>query len=399
MMQVITHEKKGKCYEPLKHPIKLWLSDLEDKALEQAINVANLPFVHKHVAIMPDGHMGYGMPIGGVLATNGVVIPNAVGVDIGCGMGAMHSNHQEPLSKELRKELIGAIRERIPMGYGKNRKEPWTKDPLPTVMGDTDLPFVDRQDRDHLKKQLGTLGAGNHFIEIQQDQFGFLWIMVHSGSRNIGNRVATYYNKLAKKLNDTWYTSVPTEHDLAFLPIGTREAKDYIMEMDWCVAFARLNRQIMLTTINDIFQEIFPVNFYESFDVAHNYARFENHYGKNVIVHRKGATAARLDEIVIIPGDQGSNSFIGYGKGVRESFDSCSHGAGRTMSRTKAKKDLNLEEEMKAMDDKGIIHGMRNVSDLDEATGAYKDIWEVMRNQEDLVSVRYELSPRAGMKG
>ena len=380
-------------------PMFLWLDDLDKKTLEQLKNVANLPFSFHHVAEMPDGHLGYGMPIGGVLATDGVVIPNAVGKDVGCGMGAMHSNHQGVLSKELRKELMGAIRERIPMGYGNNRKEPWLHNSLPSIPHNANMPVIKSVPEESLQKQLATLGAGNHFIEIQQDQFGFIWVMVHSGSRNIGNRVATYHDKIAKKLNAIWHTSVPAKHDLAFLPIRTTEAREYILEMNWCVEFAKLNRQIMLTIINDVFQDIFPINFYEQFDVAHNYARFENHYGKNVIVHRKGATAARLDEIVIIPGDQGSNSFIGYGKGVRESFNSCSHGAGRTMSRTKAKKKLNLEAEIKAMDDKGIIHGMRNVSDLDEATGAYKDIWEVMRNQEDLVSVRYELSPKAVMKG
>jgi len=384
----------------LKHPIKSWLAEdeMEEGALEQAKNVANLPFIYKHMAWMRDGHQGYGMPIGGVVACDGVVIPNAVGVDIGCGMGAMSYTHQSTIPEKFIKEIMGEIRKCIPIGFGENRKTPWLVDDLPHIQA-IGLPYIDSQDRIAIQKQLGTLGAGNHFIEIQQDQFGYIWIMVHSGSRNIGNRTASYYNKLATKLNKRWHTVVPKNQSLAFLPIETKEAKDYMDEMNWCVAFAKLNRDIMLRIINDIIQDIFPMPYTCQYDIAHNYARFENHFGKNVIVHRKGATAAKEGEIVIIPGDQGTKSFIGYGLGNKDSFESCSHGAGRTMSRTQAKKTLDLEAEIKAMDDQGIIHGMRNKNNLDEASGAYKDIEDVMEGQMDLVNIKYELKPLAVMKG
>ena len=386
----------------LKHPIKSWLSEseMEVDALQQAKNVANLPFIYKHMAWMRDGHLGYGMPIGGVMATEGVVIPNAVGVDIGCGMGAIKYDYEGSLSKGIRKAIMGKIRNAIPMGFGNNRKKPWLNDELPyKSILDAGLPFIHNQDRNHLKKQLGTLGAGNHFIEIQQDQFGYIWVMVHSGSRNIGNKTAGYYDKIARKLNIQWHTKVPMAHELAFLPIETKEGKDYMDEMNWCVAFAKLNRNIMLRIINDIVQDTFPIPYVCQYDVAHNYARWENHFGKNVIVHRKGATAARKDEIVIIPGSQGAKSYIGVGLGNKDSFTSCSHGAGRAMSRTKAKKTLNLKEEIKKMDDQDIIHGMRNKSNLDEAMGAYKDIEDVMTGQMDLVNIKYELSPKAVLKG
>ena len=385
----------------LKHPIKSWLSEdeMEKDALQQAKNVANLPFIFKHMAWMRDGHQGYGMPIGGVMATDGVVIPNAVGVDIGCGMGAMRYDYQGPLYEDILKTIVGNIRQAIPMGFGENRKKPWVADDLPITSLDRDLTFIDSQDKDHLKKQLGTLGAGNHFIEIQQDQFGYTWVMVHSGSRNIGNKTANYYDKIARKLNIQWHTKVPISQELAFLPIQTKEGKDYMDEMNWCVAFAKLNRDIMIRIINDIIQDTFPMPYVWQHDVAHNYARFENHFGKNVIVHRKGATAARKGEIVIIPGSQGAKSYIGVGLGNKDSFESCSHGAGRAMSRTKAKKTLNLADEMKKMDDQGIIHNMRNKNNLDEAMGAYKDIEDVMAGQMDLVNIKYELKPLAVMKG
>ena len=385
----------------LKHPIKSWLEthEMEVHALQQCKNVANLPFVHKHMAWMRDGHLGYGMPIGGVVACDGVVIPNAVGKDIGCGMGAIRYGYQGILSRDIRKKIMGEIRKYIPMGFGENRKKPWLMDELPTVSLDRDLSFIDTQDQNHIKKQMGTLGSGNHFIEIQRDQFGYIWVMVHSGSRNIGSRTADYYDKVARKLNKQWYSSVPISQELAFLPIQTREGKDYMDEMNWCVAFAKLNRDIMLRIINDIIQDVFPMKYVCQYDVAHNYARFENHFGKNVIVHRKGATSAKKDETVIIPGSQGEKSYIGHGLGNKDSFTSCAHGAGRAMSRTKAKKTLSLKDEIKKMEDQDIIHGMRNVSDLDEASGAYKDIEDVMAGQTDLVNVKYELTPKGVLKG
>jgi tRNA-splicing ligase RtcB len=228
--------------------------------------------------------------------------------------------------------------------------------------------------------------------------------MIHSGSRNLGKKVADYYNKIAKELNYKWYSQVPKEWDLAFLPIETKEANDYIVEMQYCVDFALANRNLMMDRILDCFINTLKIDdlgckYGGMINIAHNYATWENHFGKNVMVHRKGATLAREGTIGIIPGSQGSKSYIVKGLGNKESFESCSHGAGRKMSRTKATKELNLQEEIKKLDDQGIIHGIRTEKDLDEASGAYKNIDEVMENQKDLIEILVELSPIAVIKG
>ena len=231
--------------------------------------------------------------------------------------------------------------------------------------------------------------------------------MVHSGSRNLGLKVANHYNKLAQELNAKWYSSIPKKWELAFLPMDSEEGRAYIREMNYCVDFALANRELMMKRIINIFEEIFnshpgtprDPNFSteDSVNIAHNYARMENHFGANVMVHRKGATLATKDTIGIIPGSQGTKSYIVKGLGNPDSFNSCSHGAGRKMSRTKAKEELNLDEEKEKM--KGIIHGIRNIGDLDEAPGSYKDISRVMENQKDLVDILIELKPLANIKG
>jgi tRNA-splicing ligase RtcB len=384
-------------------PVKFWANNIENEAHKQIINLSNLPFAYHHVAIMPDCHSGYGMPIGGVLATERVVIPNAVGVDIGCGMCAVKTSLKvEQLNTETLKKIMGKIREVIPVGFNR-QKEKQDESLMPKTKV-YDLNIICNEYQSALK-QLGTLGVGNHFIEIQKDTEHNIWIMIHSGSRNIGFRVANYYNKIAKELNQRWHTQVPKEWDLAFLPIDTQEAKDYILEMQYCVDFALANRKLMMDRIFDCIRNFFP-NLNDKYtlgnriiNIAHNYAAWENHFGKNVIIHRKGATLAREGTIGIIPGSQGSKSYIVEGLGNPASFESCSHGAGRTMSRTKATKELNLQEEIKKLDDQGIIHGIRTEKDLDEATGAYKNIDEVMENQKDLVEIVTELSPMAVIKG
>jgi tRNA-splicing ligase RtcB len=249
--------------------------------------------------------------------------------------------------------------------------------------------------------QLGTLGGGNHFIEIQKDNDDNIWIMIHSGSRNLGYKVAQHYNKIAIDLNTKWHSQVPKKWDLAFLPIETQEAKAYLREMQYCVDFALANRKLMMNTILDCFQSymLTPLTSDEMINIAHNYAVWENHYGKDVIIHRKGATLAREGTIGIIPGSQGTKSYIVRGLGNPESFMSCSHGAGRKMSRAKAKEVLTIESQQEIMDKQGIIHGIRNRDNLDEAPGAYKDISEVMDNQKDLVEIITELSPLAVIKG
>ncbi len=379
-------------------PIKLWIDDIEEGALEQAQNMANLPFAFRHIAIMPDSHQGYGMPIGGVLATNGVIIPNAVGVDIGCGMCALKTNLTEIETATLKKVMSG-IRNKVPLGFNHHNKKQ-NKALMPSSDTIVKGGIVERQYEAALK-QIGTLGGGNHFIEIQKGSDGHIWIMIHSGSRNIGLKVAEHYNRLATKLNERWHSEIPSKWQLAFLPIETQEAKDYMAEMQFCVDFAFANRKLMMENIKASFEEELGGEFAEIdfVNIAHNYARWENHFNSNVIVHRKGATSAKEGETGIIPGSPGTKSYIVKGKGNPESFESCSHGAGRALSRKKAQNTLSLEEEIAKLDKQNIIHAIRNKKDLDEAPGAYKNIDIVMENQKDLVDIEVELTPLAIIKG
>lgn len=373
-------------------PIKCWLDDIEESALKQAENLANLPFTFKHVALMPDCHAGYGMPIGGVLATKGVVIPNAVGVDIGCGMCAISTNMKD-IPKDKLLEVVNKIKRDIPVGFN-HQKEPQDASLMPVL--DFTCKIIE-DEYNSARHQLGTLGGGNHFIEIQKDNDGFVWIMIHSGSRNLGKKVADYFNKEAVKLNET---KVEKAMELAFLPIDTEQGRGYLSAMKYCVDFALANRQLMMERIKSCFERTFPdVSFGEMINIAHNYAAFEHHFGENVIVHRKGATYAGKGNIGIIPGSQGTKSYIVRGLGNPESFFSCSHGAGRRMGRKEAQRTLDLASEIKLMEEKGIIHGIKTTSDLDEAASAYKDIDVVMQNQGDLVEIVVELSPLAVVKG
>jgi len=377
-------------------PIKMWLDEIESGAVQQAKNLANLPFAFKWVSIMPDAHQGYGMPIGGVLACQKVVIPNAVGVDIGCGMCAVSTGLKEINKVQLGK-IISEIKECVPVGFNhqEQKQSDWLND---KQKGDLLGTIVEQQYQSSLT-QIGTLGGGNHFIEIQKGSDGFIYVMIHSGSRNLGYKVAKHYNEIAKKLNKLWHVEVPLKHDLAFLPIETAEAKKYMLEMNTCVNFALENRKRMLSEIMAIFCKHTSAVFGELINIAHNYATLENHYRENVIVHRKGATLASKGTIGIIPGSQGSKSYIVEGLGNPESFNSCSHGAGRKMGRRQACRELNLKKEIAKLDSQGIIHNIKTVDDLDEAVGAYKDIDTVMKNQKDLVKILVELRPLAVIKG
>jgi tRNA-splicing ligase RtcB (3'-phosphate/5'-hydroxy nucleic acid ligase) len=377
-------------------PIKMWVTDIEESALEQAKNLANLPFAFKHVALMPDTHLGYGMPIGGVLATQGVVIPNAVGVDIGCGMCAVRTSLSD-IDEDTLKKIMGLIRKRVPVGF-KHNKTPQDESAMPMTKKDM---YVVNIEYEAALLQLGTLGGGNHFIEIQKGSDGRIWIMIHSGSRNIGFTVAKYYNNLAKDYNEKWFSKITKDMELAFLPLDIQDAQYYMDEMQYCVDFALANRRVMMEKIKNVFHEILDgyLAFGDMINIAHNYAAMEHHYGHNVLVHRKGATSAREGEMGIIPGSQGSKSYIVKGLGNAESFNSCSHGAGRKMGRKQAQRVLNLEDEIKKLNDLGVIHSIRNEKDLDEAAGAYKDIDIVMENQKDLVEIVVELTPMAVIKG
>jgi tRNA-splicing ligase RtcB len=380
-------------------PFKIWLDEVDEKTLEQAKNLANLPFAYKWGCLMADAHCGYGMPIGGVIATKGVVIPNAVGVDIGCGMMALKT----PLTNITRhqlKKILSKIRQVIPTGF-KHHKQSQDGILMPLVGAPLSHSIV-WTEYNRALKQIGTLGGGNHFIEIQKGSDGHIWIMIHSGSRNLGYKVARHYNTLAKELNTKWFSTVPLKSDLAFLPLDSEEGKKYMAEMQYCVDFAYSNRRLMMQRVVECFDSVIE-NWCsidcEMINIAHNYASLENHFGENVMVHRKGATLAREGTVGIIPGCQGSKSYIVRGKGNPESFHSCSHGAGRLMSRAVAKKVLSLENEQKKLDNKGILHSVRGKNSLDEAPGAYKDIQRVMELQTDLVDITVELEPLAVVKG
>ena len=381
-------------------PVKIWTDDVEESAMQQIENLCTLPFLFHHLAIMPDVHAGMGMPIGGVLACVDAVIPNAVGVDIGCGMCAVKTNWRvEDISADvLRKQIMRGIRERIPLGMD-HHKERQDESYLPQGH-DIDKLTVVKAQYISAQRQVGTLGGGNHFIELQRDEQGMLWIMIHSGSRNLGKQVGDHYNKLAVMLNERWHSVVKPELRLAFLPLRTQEFNDYWAEMQYCVEFALCNRRLMMERIQEVIADALPgIEFEPMINIAHNYAAWDHHYGKNVIVHRKGATLAREGIVGIIPGSQGTASYIVEGLGNPDSFNSCSHGAGRLMSRTAAVKTLSLEDEVKKLNDQGIVHAIRSQRDLEEAAGAYKDIEQVINNELDLVKILTRLLPIAVIKG
>jgi len=375
MKQVITSEKV---------PIKLWLDDIESGALSQAKNLANLPFVYKWIAVMPDAHQGYGMPIGGVMATEDVIVPNAVGVDIGCGMAAVKLSLTEIDEITVRK-IRDVVKEIIPVGF-KHHDEPqeWKGfDDAP------DIPVIQRN-LNSARRQLGTLGGGNHFIEIQKGDDGYIWLMIHSGSRNFGLKTAEEYHRKAKKLCERWNSDIP-DKDLSFLPIDSNEGREYYQAMSFCLDFAQANRDLMINRILAMVKTLTGATVEDEINIHHNYAAFEKHFGKTVLIHRKGATKAEKDIVGIIPGSMGTSSYIVRGLGNPESFMSCSHGAGRIMGRKQAVRELSLKREQKRM--KNIVHGLDSKSKLDEAPGAYKNIDTVMANQRDLVDILVKLTP------
>jgi tRNA-splicing ligase RtcB len=383
-----------------KIPIRMWIPphEVESGALDQALNLANHPKAFHHIALMPDVHVGYGAPIGAVTAMTDVVSPNHVGVDIGCGMVAARTEMKiDDFPKSVRKTVINKMRDAIPTGF-RHHEDPhpdWMPEPV-----DLDAMPIVKMEWTSATKQVGSLGSGNHFAELQYDEDGNVWVMIHSGSRNLGKQVADHYIFRAEQFNVNEGHLVPPSWDLAYLPVDSDEGQAYIREMNYCLEFSKANRRSMLDAVGEILSEETPfIGFVETININHNDAKFEKHFGEMVWVHRKGATPANPHEMGIIPGDQGSKSYIVEGLGNPDSFKSCSHGAGRCLGRNKAVKTLDLAEQVKLMDDQDIVHGIRSDGDLDEAPGAYKDIDQVIENERDLVDVRVTLRPAAVLKG
>lgn len=395
-------------------PILSWCAELEPGALAQAVNLANHPAVFHHVALMPDAHQGFGMPIGGVIACHGAVIPNAVGVDIGCGMAAVRTTLPAKAAgdKARLRALLGALHERIPVGEGNSRRkglcwdgfERWRES-----LGTAPLPDWHSERGDELDRlNLGTLGGGNHFIELQEGDDGFCWLMLHSGSRNLGYRVAASYQKAALALDRRLGLEFP-DPELAWLPLTSPEADAYLRDMAHALAYAAENRRIMLDSLKEAFAAAFPAaSFAEELSIHHNYAALETHFGRPVWVHRKGATSARAGQKGIIPGSMGTFSYIVEGLGCPDSFQSCSHGAGRRMGRNDACRRLSQADCDRAM--AGIVRedwkassvrgpDGRKLPDLSEAPGAYKDIDLVMAAQAELARALVRLRPLAVLKG
>lgn len=401
-----------------KFPIKIWCENAEsidENCMEQAMHLANLPFIYKWVALMPDTHMGKGMPIGAVIACNDVVIPNAVGVDIGCGMGFIQTNIPVKLLKEtvtgsgnLVKVIVGNIQRTIPLGVAHYKKPQESavlseaKKEMEKYNSESEL--ISEIDEGFF--QVGTLGGGNHFIEIQEDENGLACIMLHSGSRHFGNVIGQHFNKIARELNRKYWSDVPESYNLPFLPVDTTEGKSYLNYMNLAMNFAFENRAVMLRKVKDIFSENVQkfagvtTEFSNEINCHHNYASLENHFDKDVWVHRKGAVRVSEGELSIIPGAMGSFSYIVKGKGNPESFMSSSHGAGRKLSRTKAVETFSVETVMTDLKKQDVVLGKNNKSDVaEESRFAYKDIDVVMENQKDLVEPVKKLFTVGVVKG
>jgi tRNA-splicing ligase RtcB len=374
-------------------PIKVWGSSLvEDNVRGQLLDLANHPLARKWVCAMPDYHLGYGMPIGGVLATRGGVVPNAVGVDIGCGMIAERLTiPADGLDRAELEALRLAIHERVPVGFNRHLKP--QELPRPTVF--PNKMTIVRQHFERASYQLGTLGGGNHFIELQKcEEDGRLWVMLHSGSRNVGKQVCDHYSKVAKKYMEAFHVDVAP--DLAFLPTSVPEHHQYLEEMRWCMAFAEASRRAMLDAVHAAFKAVLGIDpiIDLTVDTHHNFAAMEHHYGENLMIHRKGAV--RATGLVTIPGSMGTASYIGEGQTPRESFNTCAHGAGRVMGRKVANRTITHEQALDSMSH--VVYGVRE-GQYDEMPAAYKDIDDVMAAQADLVKPLYRLVPLMVVKG
>ncbi len=394
-------------------PIKSWTRGVpvDDKAREQLARAAKMPFIFKHVAAMPDVHVGIGATVGSVIPTKGAVIPAAVGVDIGCGMMAARTSlmaHDLPDNLE---GIRSAIERAVPHGRtsgrgGRGDKGAWGDPQAHIVEAWSTLAARFKRITDKYPKlektnnlvHLGTLGTGNHFIELCLDQEARVWVMLHSGSRGVGNAIGTFFIELAKQDMRKWHINLPDE-DLAYFPEGTDHFDDYVEAVGWAQDFAALNRRVMMANVIAALRLQIAKPFdaeMEAVNCHHNYVQRENHFGENVLVTRKGAVRAAKGVMGIIPGSMGAKSFIVRGLGNAESFDSCSHGAGRVMSRTEAKKLVSLDEHI--ADTMGV-ECRKDEGVIDETPRAYKPIEAVMAAQADLVEIVHTLKQVVCVKG
>ena len=398
-------------------PVKMWTHGvpIEAEAQKQLVNAARLPIVFSHVAVMPDVHYGIGATIGSVIPTLKAIIPAAVGVDIGCGMMACKTtltasdlpDNLGPLRAEIEKAVPHGMSPKQHRREGSNRdKGSWENPPAAADAAWAQL--VDEfdaicQDYPRLKntnnhRHMGTLGGGNHFVEICLDEAQSVWIMLHSGSRGVGNAIGTHFIELAKKDAELHQRNLP-DQDLAYFEEGARYFGDYVRGVGWAQKFARLNREVMMQAVIGALRKSIAKPFethLEAVNCHHNYVQKETHFGQEVFVTRKGAVSAKAGELGIIPGSMGAKSFIVRGKGNPESFNSCSHGAGRTMSRTKAKKLFTVQDQIDAT---AGVECRKDADVIDEIPMAYKDIDAVMAAQSDLVEVVYTLKQVVCVKG
>jgi tRNA-splicing ligase RtcB (3'-phosphate/5'-hydroxy nucleic acid ligase) len=386
-------------------PVKIWTDEVDDKSRAQLSNIASLPFIHHHVAAMPDVHLGIGATIGSVIATHKAIIPAAVGVDLGCGMVAARlSLTANELDEKALQKVFDQISRDVPVGRDQHRDE--------RVLVEAAKPFepglkslTDRHPEllkafgkfSKWTNQMGTLGGGNHFIEVCLDETNQVWVMLHSGSRGIGNAIASYFIALARKDMERWMIQLP-DRDLAYFPEGSEHFADYVEAVHWAQDYAMQNRTSMLELVLSALQRHLPpfTVTTEAVNCHHNYVAQEHHYGENVWVTRKGAIRAREGDLGIVPGSMGARSFIVRGLGNPESFCSSAHGAGRKMSRTAAEKKFTVAD-MVAQTQGVICRKDKDV--IDEIPGAYKDIDQVMANQADLTEILHTLKQVVCVKG
>ncbi|MCB1858150.1 MAG: RtcB family protein [Gammaproteobacteria bacterium] len=392
-------------HQPPACPVKIWTDQIDSASREQLANIARLPIIHGHVAAMPDVHLGIGATIGSVIATDRAIIPAAVGVDIGCGMiAARLSLTDNDLDERRVRKVFDQISRDIPVGPHQHEDpqrlaqaaQPFAPG-LEQLLGRHPALLKSMGKKSKWVNQMGTLGGGNHFIEVCLDESGNVWIMLHSGSRGIGNAIATYFIQLAKRDMERWLAHLP-DTNLAYFREGNPHFDDYVEAVSWAQRYAYQNRQCMMKLVIDALARHLPPfrKTTEVINCHHNYVAREHHFGADVWVTRKGAIRAGNGELGIIPGSMGARSYIIAGKGNPQSFCSCAHGAGRAMSRNAAKRRFTSQDLISQT--QGVIC-RKDSGVVDEIPSAYKDIDQVMENQSDLVSIRHSLKQLLCVKG